>query len=187
MSRVTHAKVAKRYARALFNAAQKTGKTDAVRRDLATFESLWTQVPDLRRALESPLVPADKKRSIIDQAFAKDVDNLSRQFLHLLVDKRREEILPIVGEEFVQLSDAAQNLVRAFATVAAPLDDVQRAAMIESLERRTGKTVELQVSVNPAIIGGAVIRLQDTVIDGSVRGTLERIREEMLHERSSRP
>jgi F-type H+-transporting ATPase subunit delta len=183
MSRVTHAKVAKRYARALFNAAQKTGKTDAVRRDLAIFETLWSQVPDLRRALESPLVPAEKKRSIIDQAFSKEVNSLSRQFLHLLVDKRREEILPVVGEEFVQLSDAARNLVRAYATVASPLDDLQRAAMVESLERRTGKTVDLQVMVDAEVIGGAVIRLQDTVIDGSVRGTLERIREEMLRDR----
>ncbi len=183
MSRVTHAKVAKRYARALFNAGQKTGKTDAVRRDLATFEGLWKQAPDLKRALESPLVPAEKKHSIIDLAFAKDVDILSRQFLHLLVDKRREEILPVVGGEFAHMADAARGLVRAHATVAAPLDDLQRAAMVESLERRTGKIVDLQVTVDPGIIGGAVVRLLDTVIDGSVRGTLERIREEMLHER----
>ena len=176
-------KVAKRYARALFNAAQRTGRTDAVHRDLDSFAALWQQVPDIKRALESPLVPADKKHSIIDQAFTRDVDALSRQFLHLLVDKRREDILPVVGQEFVQLADAARGLVRAHATVASPLDNLQRAALVESLERRTGKTVELQVTVDHGIIGGAVVRLQDTVIDGSVRGTLERIREEMLHER----
>src|SRR5437588_1376467 len=163
MSRITDAKVAKRYARALFSAASKTGKVDAVQRDLSTVNSLCVQTPELQRVLESPLVTADRKREIVDQIFTKELDVLSRHFLHLLVDKRREEILPTVGEEFTRLADDARGLVRAEALVAAPLDDLQRAAFVENLERRTGKTVELNVTVDENIIGGAVVRMQDTV------------------------
>ena len=183
MSRITDAKVAKRYARALFNVAGRSGKVDAVHRDLSSVSAACAQSPELRRVLESPLITANRKREIIDQVFKADIDALSRQFLHLLVEKRREEILPTVGEEFVRLADEARGLVRAQAVVADPLDDLQRASFLESLERRTGKTVELTVEVDPGIIGGAVVRMQDTVIDGSVRGALERIREEMLRER----
>ncbi len=183
MSRITDAKVAKRYARALFSVAGKGGKLDAVQRDLSTVAAACKQSPELQRVLESPLVTADRKREIIDLVFKSDIDALTRQFLHLLVDKRREEILPTVGEEFVRLADEARGLIRARAVVAGPLDDLQHASFLESLERRTGKTVELTVDVDPAIIGGAVVRMQDKVIDGSVRGALERIREEMLRER----
>ena len=183
MSRVAHIKVARRYAAALFESARKQGKTDSVQQNLATIEGLWKAAPDLKRVLESPLIPDERKHEIIDQTVGKELDPLTSAFLHLLVDKRREVILLTVRDEFVQLADAARGLVRAEATVAAAIDDVERAALVEALERRTGKQIELTVNVNPEIIGGVVVRMQDTVIDGSVRGSLERIREQMLHER----
>ena len=183
MSRVVNLKVARRYASALFESARKQGKTDAVQKDLGTLDGLWREAPDLRRVLESPLVPDERKHAIIDQTVGRELDPLSSAFLHLLVDKRREVILPIVREEYVRLADIARGLVRAEATVAARIDDVERAALVEALERRTGKQIELTVNVNPEIIGGVVIRMQDTVIDGSVRGSLEKLREQMLRER----
>ena len=183
MSRVANIKVARRYAAALFESARKQGKTDSVQQNLATLESLWTQAPDLRKVLESPLIPDERKHQIIDQTVGRELDPLSSAFLHLLVDKRREDILLEVREEYIRLADISRGLVRAQATVAAPLDDLERAALVEALERRTGKQIELQVQVNPEIIGGVVVRMQDTVIDGSVKGSLERIREQMLRER----
>ncbi len=183
MSRVADVKVARRYARALFHAAQKLNRVDAVQNDLVTLVSLWNQNPTLEKALESPLFPADKKNALIDQLFAKDTEPLTRSFLHLLVEKRREEILRTVQEEFRILSDEARGLVRAEATVAAPLTDMDHAALVKGLQTRTGKQVELNVRVDPIILGGVVVRMQDTVIDGSVRGALERLREQMLLER----
>ena len=183
MSRITHSKVAKRYAGALFAASGKMGRTERVQQDLTAVEQALDHSPDLRRVLESPLVTAERKREIIDRIFGRDLDALTLRFLHLLVDKRREEILASTREEFVRLADEARGLIRADARVASPLDDLQKAALVESLERRTGKTVQLQVTLDESLIGGAVVRMQDTVIDGSVRGALERLREEMLRER----
>ncbi len=183
MSSGADLRVAKRYAVALFHVARSTGKVETIQADLTTLSDLWSQVPKVREAMESPLIPADRKKAIIRQAFGPHLDGLTIRFLDLLVDKRREPIVPVVREEFIRRADLDRGLVRAAATVAAPLDDLQRAAMVEALERRTGKRVELKLEVDPAIIGGAVIRMEDTVIDGSVRGALERIREQMLQER----
>lgn len=183
MSRVADVKVARRYAGALFNAAEKLGRVDAVQKDLDQIVMLWDTTPALSQSLESPLVPDDKKHAVIDQIFGEDTEPLTRSFLHLLVTKRREDILRTVEEEFQVLSDRARGLIRAEATVAAPLSESDRAALADGLRTRTGKQIELDVKVDPVILGGVVVRMQDTVIDGSVRGALERLREQMLLER----
>jgi F-type H+-transporting ATPase subunit delta len=183
VSRVADVKVARRYAGALFNAAQKMSRVDAVQKDLDQLVVLWDTTPALARSLESPLIPADKKHAVIDQVFGKDMDALTCSFLHLLIAKRREDILRTVEEEFQLLSDEDRGLIRAAATVAAPLTEADRAALVDGLRSRTGKQIELDVRVDPVILGGVVVRMQDSVIDGSVRGALERLREQMLMER----
>lgn len=183
MSLAADPKVARRYAAALFSAARKLGKADAVQRDLSMLADLWKLTPALRRTMESPLVPGERKHTLLNDLFARDINPLTMSFLRLLVEKRREEILLRVEEEVRRLSDEANNLLRVQATVAVSIDDAQRNALIDSLERRTGKRVILSMHVEPAILGGVVVRMQDTVIDGSVRGALESLREQMLRER----
>jgi F-type H+-transporting ATPase subunit delta len=183
MSLIADSKVARRYAAALFSVARKQGKADAIQRDLSLMADLWKLTPALRKTMESPLVPGERKRALLHHLFAQNIDPLTLSFLNLLVEKRREEILLRVEEEVRCLSDEANNLLRVQATVATPIDDAQRKALIDSLERRTGKRVILSIQVEPAILGGVIVRMQDTVIDGSVRGALESLREQMLRER----
>ena len=183
MSRTVDHKVARRYARALFAAASRAGKTDRVEEDLRTLRMLWESSPKIPEALESPLVPAERKIEVIDKILVRELDGLTAEFLRLLVHKRREEILLAVDEEYRLHLDEARGLVRAQALVAVPIDESQRAGLVSGLAQRTGKQIELSVDVDPGIIGGVVVRLGDTVIDGSVRGSLERLREQMLTER----
>lgn len=175
-------RVAKRYAAALFNTALGRGAAEAVREDLRGLASLWTGMPLLRRTLESPLVPASRKRDLVDRVLAPRLHELTVRFLHLLIEKRREEVLLSVHRTYDRLADLQEGIVRVQAVTAVELDDVQRAALMEALERRTGKRVDLSLRTDPAIIGGVVVQLEDTVIDGSVRGALERLRERMLGE-----
>ncbi|MGC8666625.1 MAG: ATP synthase F1 subunit delta [Chthonomonadales bacterium] len=182
MSGRADARAGRRYAAALFNTALAHGAAEAVREDLRQLASLWASMPLLRRSLESPLMPAARKREVVDQVLAPRLHELTVRFLHLLIGKRREEILPDVQRTYDRMADLQQGIVRAEAVTAVELDDVQRAALVEALERRTGRNVDLTVRVDPAIIGGVVVQLEDTVIDGSVRGALERLREQMLGE-----
>lgn len=183
MSQTVDSRVTKRYASALFSAAVKTGAVDAVQKDLDTLAGLWQSTPTLRQAMESPLVPDDKKAAIVQKLFAQEVGPLTLSFLNILIEKDREDILVDVQREFRLQADVSRGLLRAHATVAAPLDDAQQKALVAGLQQRTGKTIALDVNVDPAILGGVVVRLQDTVIDGSVRGSLERLREQMLADR----
>lgn len=183
MSRSADSRVTKRYASALFNSAQKMSLVEEVQKDLDTLSGLWKATPALQRAMESPLVPADKKLSLVEKLFAKEIGALTHAFVNVLIEKDREEILVDVQREFRLQADTSRGLLRAQAIVAAPMDDSMRQALVAGLQSRTGKTIALDVEVDAAILGGVVVRLQDTVIDGSVRGTLERLREQMLADR----
>jgi F-type H+-transporting ATPase subunit delta len=175
-------KVAGRYANALFAAATKTGKQAAVATDLGVLVDLWRKTPALRKTLESPVVPEKDKHSVLDEIFKTQVDPLSLSFLHLLMKKRRESILEPVQEQYQRRYDTAQGLVRAEAIVAAPLDAAEQSALVAALEKRTGKKIQLSVTENSDILGGMILRMSDKVVDGSVRGALERFRSRMLQE-----
>ena len=140
------------------------------------------QTPTLRKVWESPLMPAGRKRDVISKVLGASLDPLTLAFLRLLIDKRREYILDTVGFEIRQLADTARQLVRAEATFAITPTSEEQAALIRSLEQRTGEHVDLTIQVDPTILGGVVVRMHDTILDGSVRGTLERLREQLLQE-----
>jgi F-type H+-transporting ATPase subunit delta len=180
VSQAVDSRVTRRYASALFSAAQKTGMVDAVQNELDMLAGHWETTPQLRQAMESPLLPDDKKLSILDKLFGTEISPLTKSFLRVLVEKDREDILVDVQRQFRQQADAARGLLRAKALVAAPLDPNQEKALVAGLQDRTGKTIALEVAVDPGILGGVVVRMEDTIIDGSVRGSLERLREQML-------
>ncbi len=182
MSAAVDTKAARRYASALFNASREAGVTEAVQADLGLLMACWNGTPAFRRTLQSPRIAADRKQDLIAKVFGDTVSPLTTVFMRLLIDKRREAILPAVHEQFGGFADELRGLVRASAIVAAPLTGEERAALAAGLQQRTGKEIELAVTVNEGIIGGAIVRMGDTVIDGSVRGALERLREAMLRE-----
>ena len=175
-------RAARRYATALFATAQRQDKLDSVTRDLHMVVDLMDQTPALDEMWGSKVVPTGKKRELIGMLFGASIDPLTLSFLRLLADKRREDILSLVRLEVQQLSDSSRRLVRAAATFALQPTDDERAKLIQSLEKRTGEHVELTVNVDPRILGGVVVRMHDKIIDGSVRGTLESLREQLLHE-----
>ncbi|HEV2472044.1 MAG TPA: ATP synthase F1 subunit delta [Chthonomonadales bacterium] len=175
-------RAARRYAAALFNTAARQEKLDAVERDIHTVLDLMERTAKLRQFWESPLAPAGRKRELIGRIFEGSIDGLTLSFLRLLVDKRREHILDQVDAEMRRLGDEARRLIRASATFAVAPSAQEQEDLVRSLESRTGERISLVTEIDPAIIGGVVVRMQDTILDGSVRGALERIREQLLHE-----
>ena len=175
-------RAARRYAAALFAAAQQDGKRDAIEKDLDGIHDLMVQTPPFRQAWESPLLPGARKGELIESLLGKSLDPVTLSFLRLLIDKRREEILDGVREEYHRMADVSRNLVRAEATFAVQPTPTEVDSLRRSLAQRTGANVELAVEVDPAILGGVIVRMSDTILDGSVRGTLESLRERLLQE-----
>jgi len=175
------ARVARRYAGALFATARRLGRSEAVDADLQSIIDARRDSPALRRVLESPLIPAERKREMMDRSLA-GVDAVTRALVDLLITKRRTDVLPAIREEYRKCADEAAGVSRAFVTVAAPITDAELAQLAAALTTRCGRQVSVEVRVEPAVLGGVVVRIGDTVWDGSVRGALEAIKEEMLTE-----
>jgi F-type H+-transporting ATPase subunit delta len=172
-------RAARRYATALFNVAIRQNGLDAIERDLKTVLDLWDQNPKIAEAMGRPQIPSETKGRIWQQLLEGNVQPLLLKFILLLVDKRRIDLLPAIGDEFQRLSDEQRQIVRAQVTTATPLPRDQADALRVNLRARTGKSVELVEAVDPSIVGGVVLRIGDRIIDGSIRTQLSNLKRQL--------
>ena len=138
------------------------------------------EVPYLRAVLNQPLVSDTRKNKVITDAFGDRVTASSLNFLKLLVRKRREDLIEECIREFRVLLAEHSGTVDAEAWTAVPMTLDQQQGLVLSLHNLTGKKVRLRADVDAALVGGVVVRIGDTVIDGSVRGKLERLERQLL-------
>ena len=172
--------VARRYAAALLEAAWAEGTVELVESDLGLVGYVLESNPELKEALFHPLLPASRKRQIVKGVFEGKISPLTFSYLNLLIDKQREEAILQTEEQFVRLANERRGIVEAKVTSAAPLTDAEMAALKAKLEARTGKTVELSAEVDASLIGGALVRIGDRIVDGTVKGYLDRLREQLI-------
>jgi F-type H+-transporting ATPase subunit delta len=175
--------IARRYASALFAEAQRSGTLDPTANSLATVARTIAGNAQLKTILNQPVLTSDRKKEALNLVFGKVVAAPIPSFLNLLIDKRRINVLPEIQTEFARLVREHQNVALATATTALPLTTGESDALRRSLEARTGKKIELETAVDPAVLGGVFVRIGDTVLDGTVRGSLERLREQLLTRR----
>jgi F-type H+-transporting ATPase subunit delta len=134
----------------------------------------------LHMFLESPRVSAQRKSEIFAKAYEGQLPRTFVRFLQSLVQHRRQMLIPVIAQVYGDLVDQAEGRVHAAVTVARPASDDERSAIVSQLTRAVGKEVVPHFSVNPAILGGMVARVGDTVLDGSVRTRLMRLKARML-------
>ncbi|WP_263820940.1 ATP synthase F1 subunit delta [Salinibacter sp.] len=178
--------VTRRYAAALYEEANANGVLEAVDEDIRMLlESLDSNRP-LVRVFESPVIPQDKKDSIVRELLGDRVEGLTVRFLRLLIRKDRETMTEAILDQYQTLRDEQRGIVDAEVTVARPLADETRTALVRSLEEKTGKEIRLHLHEDADLIGGLVVRIGDRVFDASVRSQLDalhdRLREATLSE-----
>ena len=166
--------IARPYAKAAFEEARDRGRLGPWSAALRTAAAV---VSDARveALLGNPRVTPEELAALLIGITGPELDEQGRNFARTLADNRRLGLLPEISARFDELKGEAEGVVDVTVTSAAPLDDAQRGQLIAALERRLGRSVRLQCATDPALIGGAVLRAGDLVIDGSIRGRLERI------------
>lgn len=172
--------VVRRYARALFQTAAAAGVVDRVEADLAALDEVFSSESKLLAALRAPTLTAAQKSGMLDRLFGESVQPLTRRFLHLLINKQRETLLPHVPSEFRRLANEARNQAPAMVRSAVPLSEDQLQRLTAALQERTGKQITLQTEVDPAMLGGLTVQIGDTVIDGTIRNRLAQLRQLLL-------
>lgn len=172
--------VARRYAAAFFNTEKAAGSLDAAATDMNTVAAQLVAVPRLAQIAAHPLIDEKQKKEAVAKALAASVRPSTLAFLNLLIDRRRIALLGEIKSEFDIMLRRQRNVAAAVAVSAVPLTAKQQSALEKALEKRTGKDIELTTEVDGSLMGGMLIRMGDTVIDGTVKGKLERLRERLL-------
>ena len=167
------------YARALLEMAQAEGVVTRVQEELFRLRELLKSNPALLEFLKEPNVTHEGKRKALSDLFQGRVHPLVLNTLITLSDQDRGGRVLQVVEEFSALAAGALQKVSGEVTTAIPLDDATRNRLATELSRVTGKSVQLFQKVDPSIIGGAIIKVGEQIIDGSLRRKLDQMKERL--------
>lgn len=170
--------LAKRYAKALFQVGKEENSLDEFNRALIEMAELYVAVPEVVDALSNPIYPQDVREKVMEQLLAKmQVPAMVANFMKLLVQKRRAEVLPDIAEVFEAMVDKERNMCRGTVVSAAPLSGAMNSKIKDTLEKITGKQVLLRTEIDASIIGGIVAKVGDLVLDGSIKTQLTGLKE----------
>lgn len=169
--------IAKRYARAFFEIAGEEKRYEEYYRELGRFSAVFRENKSLEEFLANPIFAQPDKKAVVESVLEKiRISPLTANFLKLLADKHRIEILPDIERCYRELMDNALKKARVTVKTAFPLSGELSRRLQSGLEELTGREVEMTVLEEPSLIGGIVVRVGDTLYDGSIRAQLNNIR-----------
>jgi len=175
----------RRYSQALFNIASETS-LDPIDNDLRELTKLVEENGEVKSVLLHPHISVKEKKSVMDKLLGEDFGATTRHFLYLLIDKKRESLLPFIQREFTRLADEARHVVEAKVSSAMVLSASQLDDLKQAIGRKTGKDVRIVSEVRAELIGGILIQVGDSVMDGTIAHALERMRVD-LRRNSEKP
>ncbi len=167
------------YAESLFGAAKDSGSLAAVHEALSDFVTAIEETPELRAVLRNPQLESSAKAAILGD-LAGDDEPLFANFLQLVAEKGRSGELEEVAREFERLMAREERRLTVELTTARELSDDEAEAILSQIARAAGRKVEATRSVDPALVGGIVLQAGSLRVDASVRGRLERLRQELV-------
>jgi F-type H+-transporting ATPase subunit delta len=171
------------YARALFQAAQDKGRLETVHRQLDELRDAVAEAEDLRAVLENPEVDSRVKGDVLAR-IAQGADEEVVNFLRLIAEKGRAGELTEIVDEFDSLVSAEERILDVELTTATELSEQEFGRILGRIEAASGRKVQATRKVDPNLIGGIVLQAGSMRLDASVRGRLERLRQDLTHARS---
>lgn len=170
-------KAARRYANAFLETAVEKKVVDKAYQDIILLQNTLQGSRELQLFLKSPIVKKDMKNAALTDIFASKISTLTINLLHLLSEKNRVDLLEDIVKHFINLYNQFRGIIEINVSTAAGLDKNQLQALIRNLERLTGKKVQTNVYENKELIGGILVRIDDTVIDGTVKHKLNQLKD----------
>lgn len=173
-------KAARRYATALLGLAKERGEVEAILEDVTFINNTLKDSRELGLFLQSPIIKYDDKQAVLEELFADHIQEPTKLFLKLLTRKKRANILDQITEAFIESYNRYAGIIKITASVAYKLSDKQRKSLHKKLENKTGKKIDLTVNCDKSLKGGMAVRIDDTVIDGTIKHQLQELEEELL-------
>ncbi len=172
-------KIARRYAKSVLETAIEHKIEDVVAQDLASIDALGASSADFRAMMRSPIIDADVKISVLKEALSSSVHTLTMEFLKLIITKGRGDLWREIAMEYRALLDDRKNIERVRITSAVEMGAPERSQLESALSARLKKTILATYDTDPTILGGAVVRVGDQVLDGSIRHQLHVLKDKL--------
>lgn len=170
-----------RYAKAFFQTAKEKNMLGKVKTDIETVFEVCNNSPEFVYLLNSPVIKSSKKADLMQSIFKTVVNELTLDFLKLIAHNKRETEIPGICRNFLELTRKEQNVKTATLTTAGEIDAAISQKIKAIIEKELDTTVELSTKVNPGIIGGMILRVEDKQYDASVATQLKKIKQQLLN------
>lgn len=176
---IKNKKIARKYAKALLDVATEDNALLKVKENLELINDTIKNNKQLSVVFYSPVIEIKDKKEIIKQIFEKYLTKSSLDFLFLLIDKNRTDILKETTEQYIQLINERNNIINPIIISAVELSDTQKNKIIEKLQTKMTKTIVPEYQINTDIIGGLIIEIEDKTIDCSLKTKFENMQKEL--------
>jgi F-type H+-transporting ATPase subunit delta len=175
--------VSLQYANALADIALQQGAAEPAGRQLQEFSAAYQESPELQNFLGSPAVTHEEKRAVLEKIAGRlGASKIIRNFLFVIADHGRSQYVPEIAEAFAEVVRQRQGIADAQIYSAVRLSEAQKTELASTLARLTGKSVDPNYFIDPELLGGALVRVGDTIYDGSLRNRLQQMRARLAGE-----
>lgn len=172
--------ISSRYARALFDSAKEAGQDTLVYNDMKMLLQSFMLTPELKEALQNPLVNKEQKNSLLIQAGGVHVCDLYKRFIQMVLNHKREDSMSFISYNYIQLYRKDRKITRIkFSSANEILEDTQK-HLIDKLQKETGNVIEFSGEVKPELIGGFCLEIGNYRLDASYASQLKNIRKQLL-------
>lgn len=171
--------VGRRYAEALRDVALELNKLTEFKEEIVAVCDIFTNEPKLKTIFEHPKVSKDEKKDIMSSLFKDRISKEMLNLIYIIIDKGRMRDIDDIKNEYIVLSNKELNIVEAKAFTAVVMTEEERLELQEKLSKKLSKNIILENIVDKEVMGGVLVKIQDKVIDGSLKGQLEKLEREL--------
>ncbi len=171
---------ARKYSSVLFDLAKQSDEVDKTGDGLKLLKESYKAIPEFRSFIFSFQFENEQKINALENIFGESFTDLLSKFTKTLIDNKRQDLIPDISDSYSNLAMDSKNQLLVTALTSEKMSDEMAKSVKAALDKFVGKDVEIESTVDPSIIGGIILRIGNTVVDGSVRGKLARLREDLL-------
>ena len=168
-------KAARRYAKSLLEVSLEQDQVERTHADIELIHNTINGSRELFLFLRSPIVQRDKKQKVLHELFGDRISDLTRMFIEILIRKEREQIVPEITESFIDLYNELVGIQKVQVRAAEDMNKAGKDQLLKILEKKTGKKIQMEFVVDEGLKGGLLVRIDDTVYDGSVKHKIEEL------------
>lgn len=171
-------KIAKRYAKALFDFSQEVGKTKDIFNDMSLVYSIFSESKEFINFLRNPIVKGSKKMLVFREAFNGSVNDITLKYIEIITKGKRESLLPEISKQYISLFKESIGLKTATIKTAVALDEAERKSIIANLMKLTKKDIELLETIDSSLLGGFVLQIDGKQYDASFKSKINKLKKE---------